>query len=89
MKFIAMEPIADWHTNLLLKGNGDDVQDMPATTIQIPPNGAIHSVWFCRSLKARIMFLLFGRISFVAMTSQHPPVVIGIGNFMEKPDSGS
>jgi len=87
MNFIGLEPVAEWHTNLLLKGNSPNVSDLPATRIDQPDFQGIHSVWFCRSLKARIIFLLFGKISFAVLSDSHPPVLIGIGNFVgKKPD---
>lgn len=87
MNFIALEPVEEWHTNLLLKGNGNDVSNLPATRIDQDDFQGIHSVWFCRSLRARIMFLIFGKISFATKSDSHPPVLIGIGNFVgKKPD---
>jgi hypothetical protein len=83
MSWEFMMPRKDYHTNGVLKappGKENEIHDLPVTFTNV----GIASVWSC-SLWARVKFLFHGRIIFLALTNNHPPINLVIGTeYFEK-----
>jgi hypothetical protein len=83
MKFQELNPIKQWHTNSELRGDGKNVYDLPVSKHpQLFPG--VHSVWYCKSLLARVAFLFSGKVSFVSSSVSHPPIYLGLGDYIRK-----
>ena len=87
MKFVDLIPSKEWHTSGVLKG-GPGVPDLPMTRVRYDDGTiAMLSVWRV-SFWRRVRFLFDGRINFIAMGETHPPVCIGVGEFIKKSKDG-
>jgi len=75
------EPIKKWHSNGVLRGQGD-VKALPVTFSQ----GNIYSIWKVNSFWQRIKFLLSGEVTLIVASKMHPPVGLVCGDigFTEK-----
>lgn len=83
MKFVELKPSNEWHTSGVLKG-GPGIPDLPMTRVKYADGTiAIASVWRV-SFWNRIKFIFDGRIYFMAYGETHPPVCIGVGDFLPK-----
>lgn len=82
MDFVQMYPVEEWHSN------GVSATDDPDYNIPVSyyPNSfeGVHSVWKCKSVWARVKFLFSGKVSFVTDTKTHPPVIVGLGEYLKK-----
>jgi hypothetical protein len=76
-----LNPIADWHSNNVLKGiekNGVTfVSDLPITQL----GDKIVSIWKAPTFWVRIKFLLTGKVNFQILAQTHAPIAISIGEY--------
>ena len=77
------------HTNALLSGRplrdyelafavGSNVADLPMTRTV----GTIVTVWRCRSLRSRLLFLFTGRVTVTILGNRTAPLAVTVGDTM-------